>query len=201
MEKKADQPVVQYGKRKYTIEEYLAFEARSDVKHEYYQGEIFAMAAATLDHNFIVANMLGTIKQHLKGKGCYPFGSDLRIYVQENGLFTYPDLSINCGDIKTLNDDNLNVLNPSVLIEVLSPSTRQYYRIDKFSLYRAIPTLREYILADTATAKIESWYINAANHWELQEYKGLAAALHIQTIDLTIPFKDIYEGTELGGYA
>ena len=106
----------------------------------------------------------------LKGKRCKPYGSDQRIHIPSNTLFTYPDISIVCGEIITLNNDEYNVLNPTVIIEVLSKSTKNYDRGEKFKLYRDIPTLKEYILVDSESIHIEVFRLNENNHWELEEY-------------------------------
>ncbi len=137
------EPVVAYGKTRLTIREYLEWERDATVKHEYYQGEVFAMSGAKVTHNIIGTNLLGSLGQRLKGKSCRPFNSDQRIHIPGNTLFTYPDLSIICGKIVTLDNDEWNILNPSVAIEVLSPATKNYDRGEKFRLYRAIGALKE----------------------------------------------------------
>lgn len=155
------------------------------------------MAGALLPHNVIASNVLVEIGQKLKGKGCRSFGSNMRIHIPANTLFTYPDLSVFCSDIKTLNDDQYNALNPVVLIEVLSDLTKSYDRGDKFKLYRDIPTLKEYILIDSASISVEAFSINPAGHWELQEYNAIEDTLHVQSLSLLLPLKDIYEGSEI----
>lgn len=191
------EPDVAYGKRKFTIEEYLELENAATEKHEYYQGELFAMSGAKISHVIVSRNLLVALANKLKGKPCQPYGSDARIYIEKNTLFTYPDLSIVCGDLQSLNDDHLNILNPSIIFEVLSPSTKQYDRGEKFMLYRDIPTLREYIVVDPEAAHIEAWHINANGNWELQEYKDIASTLQLPTILVNVALKDIYEGTEV----
>jgi len=163
------EPAVAYNKQKISIEEFLEMENASLEKHEYYKGEVLAMSGAKVPHVIISDNILTALKQKLKGKSCQPYGSDMRIHVEANTLFTYPDISIVCGDIITLNNDDYNVLNPSVLIEVLSKSTKNYDRGEKFKLYRDIPTLKEYVLVDSETASIEIFRLNANHHWELEE--------------------------------
>ncbi len=132
------EPAVDYSKKKYTIEEYLEMESTATEKHEYYQGEIFAMSGPKVSHNIIAGNTFGSLMYKLKGKSCRPFNSDQRIHIEKNTLFTYPHISIICGDIITLNNDDWNILNPTVIIEVLSPSTKNYDRGEKFRLYRDI---------------------------------------------------------------
>ncbi len=166
-------------------------------KSEYYQGEIFAMSGALLPHNVIAVNTLVSLHLKLKGKGCRPFNSDMRVHIEENTLFTYPDISIVCGKPQTLNNDNFNLLNPTVIVEVLSKSTKSYDRGDKFNLYRDIPTLKEYILIDSEAIGIESWGINRNGRWELKEYKSMEEILLINALNLSIPLAEIYEGTNL----
>ena len=120
------EPAPSYEKKRYSIEEYLEMEQESDIKHEYYRGEIFAMSGPKVQHNIIAVNVLTLLKQKLKGSPCRPFNSDQRIHIPLNTLFTYPDISVICGEIETLNNDEWNILNPTVLIEVLSPSTKNY---------------------------------------------------------------------------
>ena len=192
----AKEPAVAYSKEKISIEAYLEMENAAVEKHEYYKGEIFAMSGAKVPHNIISKNLLGTLFSKLKGKKCQPYGSDQRIHIPTNTLFTYPDISIICGEIITLNDDDYNVLNPSVIIEVLSPSTKNYDRGEKFKLYRDIPTLREYILADSESIHIEVFRLNKTKHWELQEYNSAEDILYIKAIDEKIPVPEIYEGVK-----
>jgi Uma2 family endonuclease len=188
------EPVVVYGKPKLTVAEYLEFEKNSNEKHEYYQGELFAMAGARVAHNRIVTRLTMLLGQRLRGKSCEPFNSDQRIHIPENSLFTYPDISIVCGPVKTLNNDDYNILNPSIIIEVLSAGTKNYDRGEKFQLYRDIPTLKEYILIDSQFIHIEAFRINALGHWELEEYNTPSASLLLPLINATIPVHEIYEG-------
>ncbi|MBO9565627.1 MAG: Uma2 family endonuclease [Niastella sp.] len=191
------EPAVDYSKRKYTIEEYLESEAKSDIKREYYKGELFAMSGATLPHNIITVNLLISLGILLNGKSCRPFNSDLRIHIPENTLFTYPDISIICGKPETLNDDNFNALNPTILVEVLSPSTKAYDRTKKFDLYKDIPTLKEYILVDSQSIKVEVWRIDQTNRWTLQEYKTQEEILEFKSVGVTMLLMKIYEDTDL----
>lgn len=191
------EPIPVYGKQKITIEEYLEMEEASQEKHEYYKGEVFAMSGPKVQHNIIAINFLSQLALKLRGKSCRPFGSDQRIHIEKNTLFTYPDISIICGEIKTLNDDNWNVLNPTVLIEILFPSTKNYDRGEKFMLYRDIATLKEYILVNSETIHIEVFRLNTSNHWELEEYRNVAEMLQLPAVDVSILLSEIYEGTNL----
>ena len=193
------EPAVAYSKQKISIEEYLEMENASIEKHEYYKGEVFAMSGAKVPHNTISSNLSGILYNKLKGKKCKPYGSDQRIHIQSNTLFTHPDISIICGEIKTLNNDDYNVLNPSVIIEVLSKSTKNHDRGEKFKLYRDILTLKEYILVDSETIHIEVFRLNESNRWELEEYNSVENFLFIKAIDEKIVLSEIYEGVNIKG--
>jgi Uma2 family endonuclease len=190
------EPMVAYGKSKLIIAEYLQWEMEADQKHEYYRGEVFAMAGATLTHNRISANFLISLGTRLKGRPCRPFNSDQRIHIPGNSLFTYPDISIVCGQPLTLDDDQWNILNPTVLIEVLSPSTRSYDRGDKFKLYRDIPSFKEYVLVSSENVNVEIFRLQGG-HWVLEEYRHPAGSIAIGSLGLSIPLSEIYEGVNV----
>ena len=190
------EPTVAYGKKKFTIEEYLEIENAAVEKSEFYKGHIFAMSGAKLTHNIIATNTMIALGTKLKGKSCNPFGSDQRIHIPNNSLFTYPDISVFCGKVETLNDDEFNTLKPTVIIEVLSPSTKNYDRGDKFKLYRDIPSLKEYILIDSESISIEAFKINSSGFWELQEYKSVDEQLSLPSLQLEIAMSEIYDGTK-----
>jgi Uma2 family endonuclease len=195
------EPVIAYGKTNFTEEEYLQMERQSEERHEYYKGEIFrmhghgellAMSGAGDNHNEIFSNLFIAIGNQLKGKNCRPYGPDMRMYIPENTLYTYPDISIFCKDPVDGPDDD-NATNPTVIFEILSPSTRNYDMSEKFDLYRDIPTLKEYILADTRSARVYAFRINKGGHWELEEYKNIQDVLLIKAVDVSIPLSIIYE--------
>src|SRR5262245_41100679 len=120
------EPAIAYSKEKISVEEYLEIENASTEKHEYYKGEIFAMSGTKVPHLIISKNLMIVLGTKLKGQRCQPYSSDVRIHIESNTLFTYPDISIICGEIITLNNDGYNVLNPTIIIEILSPSTKNY---------------------------------------------------------------------------
>lgn len=207
------EPIVAYNKKKLTEEEYLEFEEASAEKHEYYQGEVFAMldnipsmdaqngvvamSGASNRHNIVFSNLFIELGSKLKGKPCQPMGSDMRIHIPENTLYTYPDISVFCGNIRNLDTKEKYATAPTVLVEILSPSTKNYDRGGKFKLYRDIPSLKEYILVDTENVSVEVFRLNNSRHWELEEYKLLTQQLHIPTIEVAIPLQLIYENTQL----
>jgi Uma2 family endonuclease len=202
------EPVIAYGKTKLTMEEYLKWEKTQQEKHEYYRGEIFtleghgdalAMSGASHRHNKIFSNLFIGLGILLKGKSCQPYGSDMRIHIPENTLYTYPDITIICNDFIDADLDEDTVVQPTVIIEILSPPTKNYDRGEKFTLYRDIPALKEYILVDTASIRIETFRINDRGHWELEEYKSVEGILRIPSVDVSLPVADIYEGTKTSG--
>ena len=190
-------PVVVYNKSKLTEEEYLLFEKASLEKHEYFKGEVFAMAGASARHNIIFSNTFIGIGLQLKGKPCKPFGSDLRIHIPENTLYTYPDISIICGEIIPSKADTDTAVQPTVLIEILSPSTRNYDQGIKFRLYREVPTLKEFITIDSESISIEAYQINAKGNWELKDLRSIEDTLAINTVGVSLTLREIYEGTKL----
>ncbi len=193
------EPAIAYSQQKISIEAYLETENAALEKHEYYKGEVFAMSGAKVPHNKIAFNLSGVLFNKLKGKKCQPYGSDQRIHIPSNTLFTYPDISIICGEIITLNNDEYNVLNPTVIIEVLSRSTKNYDRGEKFKLYRDISTLKEYVLVDSESIHIEVFRLNEKDHWELEEYNDVNTSLQIKAINESILISEIYEGVKMTG--
>jgi Uma2 family endonuclease len=190
------EPAVAYNKRKYTIDEYLEIENAATEKHEYYRGEIFAMSGAKLNHNVISSNLIIALGAQLKGGSCRPFGSDMRVHIPSNTLFTYPDLSIVCGDPQSRNNDDMNFLNPTIIVEIMSPSTKNYDRKDKFELYKEIPTLREYILVDSLSMLVEAWYLQDGS-WTLKEYNSPNEDLHLRSVSVSVLLAEVYNGVKL----
>ena len=191
------EPAHAYHKKFFSIEEYLEMENEAVEKHEYYKGEIFAMSGAGNRHNIISINIIVSLGNSLKGKSCQPYGSDMRIHIPENTLFTYPDISVICGDIVNSKDDEIAATNPTVIFEVLSPSTRNYDRGVKFMLYRAIPTLKEYILIEAESIHVEHFEINKEGLWQLKEYSNVDEEITLESLDVKLLLKDIYERCNL----
>lgn len=180
----------------YTPENYLELERKAAYKSEYFKGEIFAMAGASRNHNRIKENLSIGIGSYLKGKRCQSFSSDMRLHIPSNSLYTYPDLVIVCGEPELLDATFDTLLNPTILVEVLSESTKDYDRGGKFMLYRNIPTFQEYILVDSEQIRVEAWYKPENGFWTLRKETGAVDdSLTIQTLDLTLSLRDIYEQT------
>ena len=191
------EPAIAYGKQQFTQEEYLQMERAAEQKHEYFNGEIFAMSGAGNRHNIIFRNLYGDLAYRLRGKPCQPYGSDMRVHIPENTLYTYPDISIFCRDIINDEGDNDIFVQPSVLIEILPRSTRNYDRGTKFKLYRDIPTLKEYVLVDSVAINVEIFRLHENGHWQLHEYKKLADAFQIETVGFQLTLEELYKDTKL----
>lgn len=186
-----------YRKGFYTIPEFLEMENAATEKHEYYKGEIFTMSRVGVRHNIISVNTIVLLANELKGKKCRPYGSDMRLNIPENTFFTYPDISVFCGDVMTLPEDENTATNPTALVEILSPSTRNYDRGIKFMLYRAIPTLKDYILIEAESIHAEHFAINHQGLWQLKEYDAPKEEIFIETLSLRLPISEIYTRTNL----
>ncbi|MBX9785179.1 MAG: Uma2 family endonuclease [Chitinophagaceae bacterium] len=188
------QPAVKY----YTQEEYLAFERESPEKHEYYKGEIFNMSGASYEHNVIEDNLRGSLHSFLKGKPCRSLGSNLRVHASKNTLYTYPDVLIVCGEPKFLDDTFDTLLNPSVLFEILSPSSTNYDKGVKFELYRDIESLQEYVTISSMKMHAELYQRNNDGSWVLTEYKLPQDSFTLRTIEMKILLSDLYDGVKFG---
>lgn len=193
----AEEPIQAYQKKFHSVAEYLEIENASVEKHEYYRGEIFAMSGASPRHNVISSNLMIALGNALKGKSCQPYGSDMRIQIPENTLFTYPDISIICGDVIVSDDDENTATLPTIIIEILSASTRNYDRGEKFMLYRAIPALKNYILVDSKSIHVEHFAINNEGLWQLKEHNNLNEEIVIETLNIKLMMNDVYERTKL----
>ncbi len=181
----------------FTILEYLIREKDAIDKHEYYQGEIYSMAGTTLQHDRIDKNLIGIINPFLKGKLCNVFGNDIRVHIPSNTLFTYPDVFIICGKAELQDNQFDTVLNPSVIFEILSRSTRKYDKLEKFSLYRSIPSFSEYILIDSEKIEVEHYLKNNDNTWTLFVYNKPEQIFIIKKIEMQISLSDLYDGVGL----
>jgi Uma2 family endonuclease len=179
-----------------TTAEFLAFERESTQKHQYFQGAVFDMGGASFAHNQIFANTFLSIGIALKGKKCKPFGGDLRLHIPPNTLYTYPDISVYCDDLIFTDNTFDTATNPTVLIEILSPSTRDYDLGGKFTQYRDIETLKTYVVIDSQKAMVQKFVKNNDNSWNLSDFHGLEAVLTVESIAVSLPLNEIYEGVK-----
>ncbi|WP_316823970.1 Uma2 family endonuclease [Pedobacter miscanthi] len=197
MDNIVNEPAVAYQKRRYTVEEYLEMEKASTGKHEYFEGEIFAMSGAGFNHNLIFSNVFGLLFSKLKGSKCILFGSDMRMNIPGNTLFTYPDISIYCNGLTHSEFDEDTSILPTVIIEILSPSTKNYDRGKKFNLYKDIPSLKEYIMIDSESVSIEAYYIDEEKSWKLNEHKKISDTITLVLMGFEIGLSDIYYNTSI----
>jgi Uma2 family endonuclease len=180
-----------------TAAEYLERERNAEYKSEYYQGEMFAMAGGSVNHSLIAANLIATLRSLLKGSGCRVFTGDLRLLIPASGFYTYPDVTVVCGELQVLDEMRDTVMNPVVLIEVLSPSTESYDRGQKFFFYRSIPSLREYVLVSQQTRHIEVFRRrNGDGVWELHESND-SGEITLESIGCEFPVEDVYAEVEM----
>ena len=183
-------------KTRYTPEEYLALEEQAEQKSEYYNGEIFAMAGGSVNHNRITRNVVTTLAPLLAAKPCEAFASDMRLLVEKKGLYTYPDVMVVCGKLEFVAGRNDTLTNPILIVEVLSESTREYDRTTKFRFYRRIPTLLEYVMIDQARVYIECFRRTESDLWIFESYDQLEDQLKLRSLELEIPLTLIYNQVE-----
>ena len=180
-------------KQPLSVAEFLAMEEISDIKHEYYKGEIFAFAGASINHNRVIRNLTNQLSAALEARNCELFSNDLRIWVEQVDLFTYPDILVICGKPDFFTNRTDTVTNPVLIIEVLSDSTKNYDRGEKFEFYRSIPSLKDYILVDQYKIHLEHFSKISKNKWSLTEYFKKSDALAIPDININILLEDIYD--------
>ena len=176
--------------------EYLELERQAERKSEYFQGEMFLMAGASRRHGLIVANLVAELRQQLKQKACEVYPGDLRVRVTPTGLYTYPDVVVVCPEMQFADDREDTVLNPTVIIEVLSDSTRDYDRGRKFQHYRTLPSLLEYLTVAQDSTHVEQWTRQADNRWLLSEFAGIGQTIELASIGCVLPLAEIYDKVE-----
>ena len=179
-------------KRSLTPAEYLAQERRAPFKSEYYQGETFAMAGATREHNLIVGNVVREVGNGLKGRTCEVYPSDMRVKISATGLYTYPDVTVVCGVPEFEDEQGDTLLNPAVLFEVLSDSTEAYDRGTKSAHYRRLPSVQEYVLIAQDRPLVERYVRQPDGGWTLREVARLDQAVEFDGIPVHLPMSEIY---------
>src|SRR5574341_1227638 len=186
-------------KHKWTPESYLEFERASETKHEYLDGEVYEMVGGTENHNLITANTLATLHAQLRNRPCRIYPSDMRIKVSPTGLYTYPDLSVVCGEARFEDETRDTLLNPTIVVEVLSPSTERYDRGKKFLHYRTLESLQSYVLVAQDSYHVEHYARQPDNTWLLRDVTGLDSVLELPVIGCTLALADVYEKVTFDG--
>jgi len=177
----------------YSPQEYLALERSIEQKNEYLNGEIFALAGASERHNLIVGNILASIHVQLRGKPCKVYSSDMRLKVSATGLYTYPDVVALCGEAHFDDEQRDTLLNPSLVIEVLSTSTEGYDRGEKFAHYRRLESLAEYLLISQDKSRVEQYVRQPDNQWLMSEVSKAEERIELPSIKCMLLLSDVYD--------
>jgi Uma2 family endonuclease len=181
---------------KYTLAEYLAFEERSETKHEFYAGEIYPMAGASPTHNWLCFKLAGLLDRQLEGSSCVGYSADQKIWIESAQLNTYADLTIVCGQVQYHPDHPTLLTNPRVLFEVLSPSTMKYDRGEKWSFYQQLPSLTDYLLVWQDRPQIEHYSLQDDGAWRYVRTVGLEQIVTIATVHCQLSLANVYSGIE-----
>lgn len=175
-----------------TPEQYLDAERSAELRHEYYDGHIYAMSGGLYQHGQIIGNLTTELNNALKSRPCSVVPNDLRLRVSPDGLYTYPDIIVICGEPRFADDQRDTLLNPALIVEVLSPSTEAYDRGFKSAQYRTVESLEEYALVSQAEPRVEVFRRQSGGHWLLSEAVGLEAVCNFESLDCALSLADIY---------
>ena len=184
--------MLEVGKEYIDVETYLLKEETAEIKNEYHNGEIFAMTGATHSHNLITVNISAALHSALHEKECFVYSGDMKIQVDPEKHYTYPDVSVICGDVAFAKGRRDTVANPIAIFEVLSEATRDYDRGSKFKAYRKISSLRDYVLIDQYSCSVEYFYKNESGQWSLLEFDQIHETCNIRSLDVNLPMATIY---------
>lgn len=176
-----------------TPEEYLAIERSAEYKNEYVNGEIFAMTGASRKHNLIAGNIFGELRQQLKGKPCEVYPGEMRVKAPAASSYVYPDVVVVCGDPQFEDSYFDTLLNPTMVVEVLSKSTESYNRLAKSSYYRTIESLVEYLLVAQEEYRVEQYLKQADGRWLLSDVRSLESVIELSSIDSSLALRDLYD--------
>lgn len=179
--------------RFYTLDEYRQLEKTAEFRREYRDGEIVPMTGGTINHNRITGNIYAFLKYALRGRNAEAFSSDLRLWIPRYRRGTYPDVMVISGQPIFSEGRTDEVLNPVLIVEVLSKSTEDFDRENKFRFYRSIPEFREYILVDQYEFLVEQYIKNESGQWLFQEYEGENNTVSFASVAVQMPASDIYE--------
>lgn len=178
-------------------EQYLALERVADHKSEYFRGEVFAMSGTSPAHVLIVSNVVAALHRQLRQSPCSVYSTDLRVKVDASGLYTYPDVVVICGDLLFDGDHKDTVLNPTLIVEVLSDSTKDYDRGGKFEQYRKLSSFVEYVLVAQDHCHVEHFVKQINGDWLLSETNRLGGVLTLSSIGCTLHLTDVYEKVQI----
>jgi len=176
-----------------TPEEYLAAERSSETRSEYLDGGVYPMTGASVNHSRIVLNIGAELKLQLRGRGCDVLVIDLKVRISDSRKFFYPDVTVICEELRYHDERRDIILNPNVVIEVLSPSTEAFDRGAKFQAYRTIESLKEYLLVSQGTSLIEQYVRGNDGTWTLTAVAGLESSLTLPSIECTLNLGAVYD--------
>jgi Uma2 family endonuclease len=176
-----------------TPEEYLELDNQSEFRNEYVEGEIFAMAKASKNHRSLVLNLTHHLRIHLAGSSCRVDGQECRVFVSARTVYLYPDVLVTCGEEQYLGESDDTLLNPLLVIEVLSPSTEDYDHGKKFAYYRSLPSFREYLLVAQDRVSVEHFYYQEPGVWTFREYLQRSSEIEFKSIPAALSLQSIYE--------
>jgi Uma2 family endonuclease len=178
--------------QKLTESEYLAIERKAEIKSEFYNGEMFAMSGGTWAHSLISLNIGGELRQALKGSGRVVFESSMKVKVEFTGLYTYPDVTVACEEQRFVDDETDALLNPTLIVEVLSDSTEKYDRGEKFRQYQKIPSLKEYMVVSQHAPRVELLVRESGGTWRLYQAEGMEGKITSPTLGVTLELREIF---------
>lgn len=183
----------------YTPEEYLDMEEHSEIRHEFVNGEIYAMSGGTATYNQLAVNVAFALESIIRKNKlpCRSFVNDLRLHIKKSNIYTYPDIMLICGKIEFDAGRQDVVLNPVVIFEVLSESTGNYDRSRKFAAYRQIPSLEEYVMIDQTRVYIEIFRRDKSKFWVFEALENLKDVLKLKSVGIDVSLAAIYEGVEV----
>lgn len=184
-------------KKRVSLAEYNQLEEEDDLRYEYHDGEVFAMAGGDPKHSAIAGSIIYLLSSALRGKGCTPFTSDTKFYIASLNKSLYPDVSVVCRPFERSDKDSRALTNPVLLVEVLSDSTADYDRGAKFRYYSQIPSLREYVLVEQNSWTVETRYRNTvSDEWKMDWFEGEKAEVILRSLNITLPMTELYRETE-----
>lgn len=184
---------------KITIPEYINLEQTSATKYEFHDGEVFAMAGGTYNHGLLCGNIYTELRNGINtnGKNCKPLSSEIKLHIKSKNSFVHPDAMVVCGEVEKSKEDGNAITNPTLIVEVLSKSTAEYDRGDKFHLYRQIPSLKEYVLISQVKPVVEVFYKPTnSDLWRITRHEGLDEMIMIASLGFEIKMQDLYFDVE-----
>lgn len=184
-----------YKSNEISVEEYIEIERESGIKYEYHNGNIFALAGGTINHGVLCSNIYSELSIELRRKksGCRPLTSEVKLHIVNKNVFVYPDAMVVCDDLKESPTDKNAIVNPVLVVEVLSKSTSDYDRGDKFFYYKQISTLQEYVLIEQEKAIVDIYYkVPNVDLWKITRYEGIERKIYLESLQIEIVMSDIY---------